>query len=76
MNTYKITDPKPSFRYGQAVDVDMSTLGSDGLRIGKVVGKGSEHVIDMWLIEFATSFGPTYPYNVLSVPHTSILMPQ
>jgi hypothetical protein len=53
----------------------MAHLGSPALGIlkGKVVGKGAEHIIDMWLVEFDRDFGPTYPYRALTVPHVSIL---
>ena len=39
----------------------------------RVVGKGSVHIIDYWLVEFDIDFGPTYPYKVFSVPHVAIL---
>ena len=65
---------KPKFKDGDVVLVDMSVMGSDaGVISGKIVGKGSEHIIDMWMIEFDRDFGPTYPYKVVSVIHTAIV---
>jgi hypothetical protein len=73
--TYTLDDQKPVFHYGDTVAVNMAHLGSPALGIlkGKVVGKGAEHIIDMWLVEFDRDFGPTYPYRALTVPHVSIL---
>jgi hypothetical protein len=75
MNTYTLMDPKPEFKYGDKVNVDMAHLGAPnfGTLPGRVVGKGSVHIIDFWLIEFNIDFGPTYPYKVFSVPHVAIL---
>jgi hypothetical protein len=64
---------KPNFKDQEIVKVDMSRLGSDGGVVnGKIVGKSVVHVIDFWLIEFASHF-PSYPYKVLAVPHTAII---
>ena len=65
----------PKFKYGDKVKVDMENMGCGlGVLDGVIVGKGSEHVIDFWLVEFlGISFGPTYPYKVLSVPHVAIV---
>jgi len=66
---------KPNFKYGDMVSVDMKVMGSDvGILTGKIVGKGSEHIIDMWLIEFDRDFSPTYPYKVVSIIHTAIIV--
>ncbi len=73
IKTYTLEDKKPDFKYGDAVKVDMAHLGSKGVLPGRVVGRGSIHVIDMWLIEFEKDFGPMYPYRVFSVPHVAIL---
>jgi hypothetical protein len=75
IKTYTLTDPKPDFKYGDTVGVDMAHLGATDLGIlpGRIVGKGSVHVIDYWLVEFNRDFGPTYPYRVFSVPHVAIL---
>lgn len=66
---------KPKFKDGDLVLVDMAVMGSEPLGIlrGKIVGKGSEHVIDMWLVEFEQNFAPTYPFRVLSVIHTAFV---
>lgn len=65
---------KPKFKDGEHVFVDMSVLtGVEGILRGKIVGKGSEHVIDMWLVEFEKDFGPTYPFKVTSVFHTAFV---
>ena len=73
--TYTLDEPKPKFKYGDTVAVNMAHLGSPALGIlnGKVIGKGPEHIIDMWLVEFDRDFGPTYPYRALTIPHVSIL---
>lgn len=77
--TYTLMDPKPTFKDGDKVMVDMSVMGMGQdapLLEGTIVGKGSEHVIDMWLIQFDRDFAPTYPFKVLSVIHTAIVMVQ
>ena len=73
--TYTLDDQKPVFHYGDTVAVNMAHLGSPALGIpkGKIIGKGAEHIIDMWLVEFDKDFGPTYPYRALTLPHVSIL---
>lgn len=75
IKTYTLEDPKPNFKYGTAVEVDMAHLGSPslGVLMGRIVGKGSAHIIDFWLVEFHRDFAPTYPYRVFSVPHVAIL---
>lgn len=75
IKTFTLTDPKPNYKYGDAVKVDMSHFGATELGVldGRVVGKGPVDVIDYWLIEFNIDFGPTYPYKVFSVPHVAIL---
>jgi hypothetical protein len=75
IKTYTLEDPKPDFKYGTVVEVDMAHLGSPSLGVltGRVVGKGSVHVIDFWLVEFNRDFAPTYPYRVFTVPHVAIL---
>ena len=74
MKTYTMMN-KPNFKYGDHVQVDMGHLGweTGGTLLGKIVGKGSVHVIDMWLVEFERDFGPTYPYRVFTVPHVAIV---
>jgi hypothetical protein len=76
IKTYTLMDPKPNYKYGDKVKVDMAHLGATemGVLTGRVVGKGSVHIIDYWLIEFDSDFGPTYPYKVFSVPHVAILV--
>ena len=75
MKTYTLIDPKPNFKYGDTVAVNMAHFGIKDLGIlpGRIVGKGSEHIIDFWLVEFNQDFGPAYPYRVFSVPHVAIL---
>ena len=73
IKTYKLEDPKPTFKDGDTVIVDMSVMGGGGLLAGTVVGKGSEHIIDMWLVQFKRNFAPTYPFKVVSVIHTAIV---
>lgn len=71
---YKIEDPKPDFKYGDVVLVDMAVLhGKEEVLMGKIVGKGSVNVIDFWLVEFEKDFAPTYPYRVMSVIHTAFI---
>ena len=70
---FTLSDPKPSFKDGQFVIVDMGVLGGTGYLTGKVVGKGSENVIDFWLVEFDKDFGPSYPFHVTNVIHTAFV---
>ena len=67
-------EEKPCFKDGDQVLVDMSVMGNTGLGLlkGKIVGKGMEHVIDFWLVEFEQTF-PLYPFKVVSVIHTAIV---
>lgn len=75
MKTYTMMN-KPIFKYGEEVEVDLAHLGCPkGTLKGRIVGRGSVHVIDMWLVEFEKDFGPTYPYRVFTVPHVAILDP-
>lgn len=69
-------EAKPSFVDGQIVQVDMERLGCPtyGIMSGKIVGKTFIHVIDTWLVEFKQAFPPTYPFKVLGVPHTAIIV--
>jgi len=70
---YTLED-KPTFKDGDVVIVDMSVLGSDlGVVSGEIVGKASEHIVDMWLVKFQTDFGPTYPFKVVPVIHTALV---
>ena len=76
MKTYTLTDPKPEFKDGETVLVDGRVLGlgnDAGIEVGTIVGKGSEHIIDMWLVRFNRNFAPTYPFKVVSVIHTAII---
>lgn len=65
---------KPKFFDGQEVKVDMERMGCPtfGILEGVVVGLGTSHVIDQWLVKFDCEF-PSYPFKVLSVMHTAIL---
>jgi hypothetical protein len=74
MKTYTIYDKKPEFKYGDSILVDMSCFDfPPSVEVGRVVGKGTTNLIDQWLVEFSHDFNPTYPYRVLSVPHTFIV---
>jgi len=73
IKTYTLEEPKPEFKYGENVAVDMAHLGGSGVLLGKIVGRGMVHVIDMWMVEFATDFGSSYPYRVAMIPHTAII---
>ena len=74
IKTYTLEDTKPDFKYGDTVKVDMNHFGgTQGILNGRIVGKGSVNVIDMWIVEFEQDFGPTYPYRVFTVPHVAIL---
>ena len=65
---------KPILTDGQIVDVDMARLGTDlGILKGEVVGRATEHIIDIWMIKFDRAFGPLYPFKVIGVPHTAIV---
>lgn len=72
---YKLTDPKPIFKDGDVVLVDMDVMGCKeyGLLPGKIVGKGMEHIIDHWMVQFERNFAPTYPYKVVMIQHTAFL---
>ena len=74
IETYTLDDPKPVFKRGDTVAVNMAHLGSPGLGIlkGKVIGKSMEHIIDMWIVDFDREF-PEYPYSALTIPHVAIL---
>jgi hypothetical protein len=65
---------KPTFHDGEEVEVDMEVLGSLFPKIlkGRVVGKSTEHIIDIWLVEFDQTF-ELYPYRVVAVPHIAII---
>jgi hypothetical protein len=54
IKTYTLEDPKPTFKYGDTVGVDMAHFGANeyGILPGRIVGKGSVNVIDLWLVEF------------------------
>lgn len=75
MKTYTLEDPKPTFKDGEKVRVDMAHFGSESLGVldGVIVGKTFTHVIDIWLVKFKCDFSPTYPYSVVAIPHTAIL---
>lgn len=74
MKTYTLEDPKPTFKDGDKVVVDMAYFGSTlGLLKGVIVGKTFTHIIDTWLVKFDCDFSPTYPYQVVAIPHTAIL---
>jgi len=66
---------KPEFVNGQEVDVDMLKLtGSlNGTKRGKVIGKSSTHVVDMWVIDFGEVFSEVYLYQAVAVPHVCIV---
>lgn len=76
MKTYTLEN-KPNFKYGDYVKIDMSGfLGKEyknSIENGIIVGKPITHIIDQWLVCFDHDFSPTYPYRVVSVPHTFIL---
>ena len=66
---------KPKFKMNEQVAVDMRVMGMNecGILTGRIVGKGSENVVDTWLVEFNQDFSPTYPFRVVSVLHTAFL---
>lgn len=76
MISYYGLENKPSFEDGQKVDVDFNKLGMPevGIVRGEVVGKAISHLLDFWIIKFDRNFGTTYPYKVISIPHTCIVM--
>lgn len=75
MKTYTLEDPKPEFKDGTKVMVNMAHFGSKDLGVieGTIVGKTFTHVIDIWLVKFKIDFSPSYPYSVVAIPHTAIL---
>ena len=71
---YYTLENKPNFKDGEIVEVDMSKMGMDMENMkGKIVGKSTSHIIDMWLVEFDMQFIPTYPYKVVAIMHTAII---
>jgi hypothetical protein len=66
-------EEKPSLKYGQYVVVDMAVMGGKGYLPGKIVGKGSENILDFWLVEFDKDFSPSYPYRVTTILHTAVV---
>ena len=75
IKTYTLEDPKPTFKDGDTVIVDMSVLGSKGLLNGTIVGRGMENILDFWYVQFNQDFAPTYPFKVVSIIHTAIVKP-
>jgi hypothetical protein len=74
INCYTFEDVHPVFVDREIVTVDTRKLGlSLGLVPGQIVGRSVCGLIDIWMVEFQTDFGPTYPYRVVSVPHTMII---
>jgi hypothetical protein len=74
MNIRYTLEDKPDFFDGELVDVDMSEFGlPPEILTGKIVGKASTNIVDNWLVEFPRAFPPSYPYQVVSTPHTFIL---
>ncbi len=75
MKRYTLDDPKPSFKQGEQVAVDMGWFGCTDLGVlqGRIVGKALTHVLDVWLVDFGREISSEYPYYVLSVPHTAML---
>jgi len=72
MKTYTLEN-KPKFKYNDKVSIDMAFFGTDlGILPGRIVGRGAENVIDLWLVEFRHEF-ESYPFPVLTVPHVAIL---
>ena len=65
---------KPRFEMGEAISVDMATMGMPeyGILIGCVVGKTTTHILDQWMVDFGMKF-PSYPYHVVSIIHTAIV---
>ena len=80
MNQRYTLENKPNFTYGDLVLVDMTCFGmsppfqNGGIEMGKIVGKSSDDIIDQWMVEFNHDFSPTYPYRVVRVQHTFILI--
>ena len=77
MTKFYTLENKPNFKNEETVWVDFSKFngGEEHVIIGEIVGKGSTHIIDYWLINFGTdhAFYNNYPYPVISVPHTFIV---
>lgn len=65
---------KPIFRQSDFVEVVGAAGGLTGV-CGKIVGKASEHVIDMWIVEADPEFLPVleragYPFKCFVIPGT------
>ena len=64
---------KPSFSYGEVVEVDMGCFGlPPEIMPGIVLGKGMTHIVDQWIVKFDCTF-PSYPYKAMLVQHTFII---
>lgn len=70
MITYDLLD-KPNFKYGDKVKVKLP--GFNLISYGTIVGLGSKHVIDLWLVDFGSPISDSYPYSVCSIPHVMII---
>ena len=81
MNKYTLEN-KPNFQFGEEVLVDFGFMYMylDAAPVkGKIVGKSSEHILDVWLIQFdrdsLVKAIPHFhsPYNTFAIQHTLII---
>lgn len=72
VKTYSLED-QPVFKNGAEIMVDMSKLGSSGVKTAKVVGVGMKNVISLWIVDFGSPYSTEYPYQTLLIPHIAIL---
>jgi hypothetical protein len=72
--TYTLEDPKPKFKQGDIVEVDLGFFGwKNEIWQGKIVGIVSEYIFDTWIVDFGSDISETYPYTAVAVPHVSII---
>lgn len=73
-NDYTLEN-KPDFKDGEIVKVDCSMwgMGSTEIKIGKIVGKSTTHIIDIWLVEFDGCLSESYPFRTAAIQHTFII---
>lgn len=73
---YYTLENKPDFNDGDSVEVDFQVLGmskTTEIHLGKVVGKVSTHIVDIWMVEFGFQMSPFYRFRVIPVIHTAMI---
>ncbi len=68
---------KPQFAEGDLVHVTenhplSSWVHESGGNFGEIVGLASEHIIDMWIVQFDGPISEVYPFSTATIPHTHL----